>query len=130
MFISPAFAQGATGGGSGIGQLTPLVLIFVIFYFLLIRPQQKARKDRRAMLDNLRRGDDVITGGGIIGKVTKVNNDTEVTVEIAENVKVTIARSTITAVIGKQEGSKAGAADTTAAAKPGGLLGMFFGGKK
>ena len=85
MFISPAYAQDAGGGGlGGIEALLPLVLIFVVFYFLLIRPQQKKMKQHKEMLGAIRRGDKVVTGGGIIGAVTKVANDGELTVEIAE----------------------------------------------
>ncbi len=89
MFIAPAFAQEANGGGGGdiITSLLPLVLIFVVFYFLLIRPQQKRSKEHRNMVTNLRRGDRVVTGGGVVGQVTKVINDNEVQVEIAEGVR-------------------------------------------
>ena len=84
MFISPAYAQaaGASGGGEAFQAFLPLILIFVVFYFLLIRPQQKKMKQHREMLAAVRRGDKVITGGGIIGTVTKVENDEELTVEI------------------------------------------------
>ena len=95
MFISSAYAQGAGGGGSGLEAMLPLVLIFVVFYFLLIRPQQKKMKDHKEMLVNIRRGDTVITGGGITGKVTKVDNEHEVTVEIAKDVKVNVVRTMI-----------------------------------
>lgn len=103
MLISPVFAQAAGGGGDVIMSLLPLVLIFVVFYFLLIRPQQKRMKEHRSMIAALRRGDRVVTGGGIIGKVSKVLNDTEVQVEIAEGVKVRVQRSTISAVLQKTE---------------------------
>ena len=77
MFVTPAFAHaaGGAGAGSAVASFLPLVLIFAIMYFLLIRPQQKRAKDLRAMVDALRRGDQVLTQGGIIGKVTKVNDD-------------------------------------------------------
>ena len=90
----------------GIEGLLPLVLIFVVFYFLLIRPQQKRAKQHREMLGSLRRGDRVITGGGIYGTVTKVVGDGEVEVEIAEAVKVRVARETITGVLSKTEPAK------------------------
>lgn len=112
MLISPVFAQAAGGGGDVIMSLLPLVLIFVVFYFLLIRPQQKRMKEHRSMIEALRRGDRVVTGGGIIGKVSKVLNDTEVQVEIAEGVKVRVQRATISAVLQKTEAP----ADDSAAA--------------
>jgi len=104
MFISPAFAQ-ATGGGTGGGfeAMLPLILIFVVFYFLLIRPQQKKAKQHRETLSAIRRGDKVVTGGGILGNVTKVDNDHEVTVEIAKDVKVKVRRDLISAVVSKTE---------------------------
>ncbi len=104
MFITPAFAQDAAGGGSDIlTSLLPLVLIFVVFYFLLIRPQQKRAKQHRSMVTNLRRGDRVVTGGGFVGQVVKVLNDNEVQVEIAEGVRVKVVRSTITTVLDRSE---------------------------
>ncbi len=104
MLISPAFAQDAGGGGGDIlTSLLPLVLIFVVFYFLLIRPQQKRAKEHRNMVTNLRRGDRVVTGGGFVGQVVKVLNDTEVQVEIAEGVRVKVVRSTITSVLDRSE---------------------------
>ncbi len=137
MLISPAYAQAAAGGSGGTSTIFKMGAIFLIFYFLLIRPQQKQRKVHREMLNNVRRGDEVITGGGIIGKVTKVNSETEVTVEIAEDVRVTVARGTITAVINKQDAPAAAAENKAAnknekptAEKPAGLLGSIFGGKK
>lgn len=96
MLITPAFAQGAGDPTGGlIGALLPLVLIFAIFWFLIIRPQQKRVKAHREMISNLRRGDTVVTGGGLIGKVTKVIDDNDVQIEIAENVRVRVARSMI-----------------------------------
>ena len=104
MLIYPAFAQaGGAGGGNMILQFLPLVAIFVIFYFLLIRPQQKRQKEHRTMVSNVKRGDGVITAGGIKGKVTKVVDDYEVKVEIAEGVIVSLVKSTITDVINKTE---------------------------
>lgn len=96
MLISPAWAQSAGGGGFGeLGGLLPLVLIFVVFYFLLIRPQQKKAKLHREMLGNMRRGDRIVTNGGLIGTITRVPNDAELIVEIADGVKVRIMRGMI-----------------------------------
>jgi preprotein translocase subunit YajC len=87
----------------GIAQFVPLILIFAIMYFLLIRPQQKKLKDHQTMVAALRRGDQVITQGGLIGKVTKVKDDNEVEVELSEGVKVRVVQSTIANVINKTE---------------------------
>jgi preprotein translocase subunit YajC len=105
MFVTPAFAQaaGGAGAGSAVASFLPLVLIFGIMYFLLIRPQQKKAKEMRAMVDALRRGDQVLTQGGIVGKVTKVNDDGVLEVEIAEGVKVKILKHTIVQVMNKTE---------------------------
>jgi len=104
MLISTAYAQG-TGllDSQALVQFLPLVLIFVVFYFLLIRPQQRKAKDQRAMLDALRRGDRVVTGGGIIGTVARADNPEEVTVDIADGVRVRVVRSTITTVLAKPD---------------------------
>jgi len=80
--------------GSGIGQFIPLILIFVIFYFFLIRPQQKKVKEHKAMVESLKRGDRVVTSGGITGRVERLIDNDKVEVEIAENVKVEIVKST------------------------------------
>ncbi len=104
MFISPAFAQaqGAAQGAEGLVQfLLPIILIFIVFYFLLIRPQQKKAKEHRDMVEAVKRGDQVVTAGGIIGKVTKVGDEGRVTVEIAPNVRVEILRGTISDVLSK-----------------------------
>jgi len=108
MLITPAYAQAAGGGAGGgfLGSLVPLVLIFVIFYFLLIRPQQKRVKEHKTMVENLRRGDKVVTGGGIVGEVKKVKEGDEVEVEIAKDVVVKVYRSTITTVLSKTEPAK------------------------
>jgi preprotein translocase subunit YajC len=104
MLISEAWAQaGGAGGTDFLVQLFPLILIFVVFYFLLIRPQQRKAKDQKAMLEALRRGDRVVTGGGIIGTVARVDNPEEVIVDIAENVRVRVVRSTITSVLAKPD---------------------------
>jgi preprotein translocase subunit YajC len=104
MLISTAYAQG-TGllDQSALIQFLPLVLIFIVFYFLLIRPQQKKAKDQRAMLDALRRGDRVVTGGGILGTVSKVVSPEEVDVDIAPGVRIKVLRSTITSVLAKPD---------------------------
>jgi len=103
MFTTPAYAQSLIDSAGGMVQLLPLVLIFVVFYFFLIRPQQQRAKQHKTTLESLRRGDRVVTGGGIIGTVAKVLSDTEVTVDIAENVRVRVLRSTITQVLAKTE---------------------------
>lgn len=101
LFITPAFAQGAPAGGGMemILQFVPFILIFVIMWFLIIRPQQRRVKEHQAEIAAVKKGDEVITGGGIRGKVTKVSED-EAEVEIASGVKVRIVKSTITQVIG------------------------------
>jgi len=107
MLISPAYAQAAGGGSSDmLLQFAPLALIFVVFYFILIRPQQQKAKQQRAMLGAIRRGDRIVTGGGLIGTVAKVVSDDEVTVDLAENVRVRVVRSTITQVLAKTEPAK------------------------
>lgn len=104
MLVTPAYAQAAGGGAGGaMFQLLPLVLIFAIMYFLLIRPQQRKAKEHQAMVAALRRGDKVITQGGIIGKVTKVAEGNEIEIEIAPNVKVQVIRGTIAQVLSKTE---------------------------
>lgn len=103
MFATPAYAQAAGGAGGAVTSFLPLILIFAIMYFLLIRPQQKKMKEHKAMVDALRRGDQVVTQGGIIGKVSKVKEDGEVEVEIAEGVKVRVVQATISQVLSKTE---------------------------
>jgi preprotein translocase subunit YajC len=85
------------------GQVVPLILILVIMYFFLIRPQQKKVKDHQAMVEALRRGDEVVTQGGLIGKITKVKDETEVEVEIAKDVRIRVLRPTIAQVRSKTE---------------------------
>ncbi len=108
MFVSPAYAQSAAGGLSSFGSFIPLILIFAIMYFLLIRPQQKKLKDHKAMVSALKKGDRVVTQGGVIGKVTKVKalEDNECEVEIASGVKVRVVQNTITHIISKTEPAK------------------------
>ena len=97
--ITPAFAQGATGGsGDIILQLVPFLLIFVIMYFLIIRPQQRRVKEHQELVKNVRRGDTVVTSGGIVGKVTKATDDPELEVEIADGVRVKLVRGMISEV--------------------------------
>ncbi len=104
MLISPAYAQAAGGGGSDVlVQIAPLALIFVVFYFFLIRPQQQKAKQQRSMLDAIRRGDRVVTGGGLIGTVAKVVSNEEVLVDLADNVRVRVVRATIAQVLAKTE---------------------------
>ncbi|MFQ5623987.1 MAG: preprotein translocase subunit YajC [Paracoccaceae bacterium] len=106
MFATPAFAQAAGGGGSSLISFMPIILIFAIMYFLMIRPQQKKAKEHRAMVEAVRRGDQVITQGGLIGKVTKVKEDNEIEVEIAKGVKVRVVKSTLSTVLSKTEPSE------------------------
>ena len=99
--ISPAYAQAAGDTTSTIMQMAPLALIFVVFYMFLIRPQQKKAKEQKAMIEAIKRGDRVVTGGGIIGTVAKIANNDEVLIDIAENTRVRVLRSTITSVLAK-----------------------------
>ena len=92
--------------GQGIAQFIPLILIFVIFYFFLIRPQQKRVKDHKAMVESLKRGDEIITSGGIIGTIDRVMEDDRIEVNIGDNVKVQIIKSTITSLLKKEEVKK------------------------
>ncbi len=99
MLVTPAYAQAAAPAGAGdfLGMFLPLLLIMAVFWFFIIRPQQKRMKEHQAMLENLRRGDTVVTSGGLIGKVVKVADD-DVTVELAENVRVKVKKSYIAEV--------------------------------
>mgnify|MGYP003626403676 CR=1 FL=1 len=138
MWITPAFAQdGGMGGLGGLESMLPLVLIFVVFYFLLIRPQQKRAREHREMLAALRRGDRIVTGGGIIGTVTRVKDDDELTVEIAEGVKVSVARGTVATVISRSDSGNSGGDKTGGPTvvtgndnvrRSGGFLGNLLGG--
>jgi preprotein translocase subunit YajC len=106
MFITPAFAQSGLFGGDSAGVLTsvmPLILIFVIMYFLILRPQQQKVKQHQAMVKALRRGDTVITSGGLVAKVTKVVDDDQIEVEIADGVRVRQMRSMVSDVRSKGE---------------------------
>ncbi|PHQ71792.1 MAG: preprotein translocase subunit YajC [Sneathiella sp.] len=93
-------------------QFAPLILIGVVFYFLLIRPQQKKAKNHRAMIDAVRRGDQVVTQGGIMGKVTKVRDDNVIQVEVAPDVRIDVIKSTLADVKSKSEPAPAKAADS------------------
>jgi preprotein translocase subunit YajC len=108
MFITPAYAQaaGAPGAGDFIGMVLPLALIMGVFYFLLIRPQQRKAKEHAEMLTKISKGDTVITHGGLIGKVTKIVDDKELQVEVGENVKVRVLRGGIFEVRAKGEPAK------------------------
>jgi preprotein translocase subunit YajC len=115
LFITPAFAQaaGASSSTDMLIQFAPFILIFAIMYFLILRPQQQKQKDQRAMVQAAKRGDVIVTSGGLIGKITKSTDDNEVEVEIAPNVKVRLARSGIADVRAKGEPVK----ETTPAKK-------------
>ena len=108
MFVTPAFAQGGLlGGGAGgdnmLVSLLPFALIFVIMYFLILRPQQKRTRDHADLIKNLRRGDTVVTSGGLVGKVTKVVDDEQIEVEIADGVRVRQVRGMVSGVRAKGE---------------------------
>ncbi|MDN2564807.1 preprotein translocase subunit YajC [Aquibium sp. A9E412] len=104
MFVTPAFAQAGTGSAPDLFiSILPFVLIFVIMYFLIIRPQRQQLKRRNEMLAAIRRGDTVVTGGGLVGKVTKVINDTELEVDLGGGTKVTAVRSMVADVRVKSE---------------------------
>lgn len=106
MFISTAYAMGAQGGGAGPAQgltgFLPIIILFAIFYFLLIRPQQKKAKEHKAMIENLKKGNRVVTSGGIFGTIVSLD-DTTIGLEIAEKVKIKVARSNIGGLISDNE---------------------------
>jgi len=105
MFITPAYAQstGVFGTGDIFGMILPLVMIMVVFWFLLIRPQQRKMKEHQELLKKISRGDTVISNGGLIGKVVKIVDDNELQVEVGENVKVRMLRSAVSDVRAKGE---------------------------
>ena len=108
MFSTPAFAQGVFGGAGGgdggmLMSLLPFILIFVIMYFLILRPQQKRVKQHAEMVKNVRRGDTVVTNGGLIGKVTKVIDDDQIEIEIADDVRIRQLRGMLSDVRAKGE---------------------------
>ena len=92
--ISPAYAQAASGGDAGIMGFLPIILMFVLLYFLMIRPQMKRAKEQKAMIEALQKGDEVVTAGGIVGRITKLT-DQYVTVEVAPNTEVVVQRSAV-----------------------------------
>jgi preprotein translocase subunit YajC len=103
MFVTPAYAQSNPFGGDAFGMLVPFVLIIVMMYFLILRPQQKRMREHTDLVKNLRRGDTVVTSGGLVGKVTKVVDDEQIEVEIADGVRVRQVRSMVTGVRAKGE---------------------------
>lgn len=104
MLVTPAYAQaaGGAGGAAGLASFLPLILIFVIMYLLMIRPQQKRMKEHRAMIEALKKGDEIVTQGGLVGKITSVR-DNELEVEIAAGVKVRVIRSTVTGLVNRTQ---------------------------
>jgi preprotein translocase subunit YajC len=108
MLITPAYAQAAAGGdaNSMLMSLLPFALIFVIMYFLILRPQQKKVKDHAELVKNIRRGDTIVTNGGLVGKVTKVVDDDQVEMEIADGVRIRQLRQMVSAVRTKGEPAK------------------------
>ncbi len=103
MFISPAYAQAAGGGSDMIGFLLPLVAMIGIFYFLVMRPQQKRMKAHKEMVTNLKRGDTIVTNGGLVGKVKKVVDEREVMVEFGESVNIKVVKDMVATVRVKGE---------------------------
>ena len=99
-FISSAYAQGAAPGGSDLMTFLPMIAIFVVFYFLLIRPQQKKAKEAKAMLEALQKGDEIVTAGGLLGKISKLN-DQYATIEIAPNTEITVQRQAVSQLLPK-----------------------------
>ena len=100
MFISNAYAQSAAGGTGGLLSFLPIVLMFVVLYFLMIRPQMKRQKEQKAMIDALAKGDEVITAGGILGKVTKVT-EAYVTVEVSDGTEIVMQKASVTMLLPK-----------------------------
>ena len=100
MLISPAFAQGATGGDAGWAGLLPIVLMFVLLYFMMIRPQMKRAKEHKAMTDALQKGDEVVTTGGLLGKITKVS-DAYITLEVAAGIEINVQRPAVQTLLPK-----------------------------
>jgi preprotein translocase subunit YajC len=102
VFISNAYAQTAAAGGpdSGLFSFLPIILMFVILYFLMIRPQMKRQKEQKSMIDALGKGDEVITAGGVLGKITKVS-EVYVTLEVADNTEIVVQKAAITTLLPK-----------------------------
>lgn len=131
MLVSPAYAQAAAAPGAGgdiFMSLLPLLMIFVVFYFLLIRPQQTKMKQHRAMIEGLKKGDQIVTGGGIIGRVVRVEpGDGTLSVEIAPNVQVKVARHTVAELLTKPAPAAINENRTAATTGTGGgLMSRFF----
>ena len=100
MFVTPAYAQAAGGAGGAFASFLPLILIFVVFYFMLIRPQMKRAKEHRQMVSALAKGDEVVTNGGVLGKITEVG-ESFVTLQLAENVEIKLQRHAVASVMPK-----------------------------
>ncbi len=100
MLISPAFAQGVTGGDAGWAELLPIVLMFVLLYFMMIRPQMKRAKEHKSMTEALQKGDEVVTTGGLLGKITKVS-DAYITLEVASGIEINVQRPAVQTILPK-----------------------------
>lgn len=100
MLISPAFAQAAGGGDAGWAGLLPIVLMFVLLYFMMIRPQMKRAKEHKTMTDALQKGDEVVTSGGLLGKITKIS-DSYITLEIAAGIEINVQRPAVQTLLPK-----------------------------
>ena len=128
LLISPAWAQAGAGEEGGIlGAFVPLILIFVVFYFLLIRPQQKKQKEHQRKISAICRGDKILTNGGIFGVVTRLTSEMEVEVEIANGVRVQVSRPLIADIINPKAAATTPANNSENASPSGGLLGKLFG---
>jgi preprotein translocase subunit YajC len=131
MLISPAYAQAAApaAGGDMFMSLLPLILVFAIFYFLLIRPQQTKMKQHRTLLENLKKGDQIVTAGGVVGKIVRIEqSDNQLVVEIAPNVQVKVIRQTVADLLTKPVPATGNDNRATAPAA-GGFLGKLLGRK-
>ena len=129
-FALLAMTQPADGQSPGWMGFVPLIAMFAVFYFLLIRPQQKKAKEHRNMVDNVRRGDEVVTGGGIVGKVTKVKDDHHIQVEIAEGVRINVVKGTLSDVRTKSAPAAADAKPASENSEGGGGIMSKIGLKK
>ena len=132
MLISPAYAQAAApaAGGDMFMSLLPLILVFAIFYFLLIRPQQTKMKTHREMLENLKKGDQIVTAGGIVGKIARIEqSDNQLVVEIAPNVQVKVIRQTVADLLTKPVPATGNDNRAAPAAGAGGVRGKLLGKK-
>ena len=132
MLISPAYAQAAApaAGGDMFMSLLPLILVFAIFYFLLIRPQQTKMKTHRDMLENLKKGDQIVTAGGIVGKIARIEqSDNQLVVEIAPNVQVKVIRQTVADLLTKPVPATGNDNRAASAVGAGGFLGKLLGKK-